>query len=138
MIRSISRKRPVFTGDSPKIGSVSGGRITAWAAEAIADGGVLFTHCHMGINRGPSAGFAVLLRQGWDPVDALDAIRKARPISVVAYADAALLWHFIRTAASATQQRTTRSRVATWRAAHPLDPVRTIRAVKDRENGWVA
>ena len=46
-----------------------------WALEAIAEGGVVLTHCHMGINRGPSLGFAVLLAQGWDPVEALDRIR---------------------------------------------------------------
>ena len=46
--------------------------------EAIDAGGVVLTHCHMGINRGPSLGFAILLHQGWDPVDALTAIRAAR------------------------------------------------------------
>jgi len=35
-----------------------------YALEAIDSGGVVLTHCHMGINRGPSLGFAVLLAQG--------------------------------------------------------------------------
>jgi dual specificity phosphatase 3 len=55
--------------------------IAGWATEAISAGGVVLTHCHMGINRGPSAGYAVLLALGWDPVDALAAIRAARPIA---------------------------------------------------------
>lgn len=58
-------------------------QIVTWATDAINDGGVVLTHCHMGINRGPSAGFAVLLGLGWDPVQALAAIRAARPIAHV-------------------------------------------------------
>lgn len=54
-------------------------RITSWADAAIEAGGTVLSHCHMGINRGPSAGFAVLLRRGWDPIDTIDAIRTARP-----------------------------------------------------------
>jgi predicted protein tyrosine phosphatase len=38
----------------------------AWAQDPDA---VVLSHCHMGINRGPSLGFAILLAQGWDPVD---------------------------------------------------------------------
>lgn len=30
--------------------------IVEWALDAISGGGVVLTHCHMGINRGPSAG----------------------------------------------------------------------------------
>src|ERR1700710_81348 len=43
--------------------------------EAAGPDAVVLTHCHMGINRGPSLGFAVLLHQGWDPIDAITAIR---------------------------------------------------------------
>lgn len=113
-------------------------QITAWASDAIDDGGVVLTHCHMGINRGPSAGFAVLLRRGWDPVDTLIAIRDARSIAVIAYAEDALERHFQRTGATATERRATRNRVAKWRAANPLDQMRVIRAVRNGENGWVA
>jgi hypothetical protein len=41
--------------------------VTRWARDAITSGGTVLTHCHMGINRGPSVGYAVLLRLGWDP-----------------------------------------------------------------------
>ena len=56
-------------------------RIVTWSLDALQDPNAkLLTHCHMGINRGPSAGFAVLLGLGWSPVDAIDAIRQARPL----------------------------------------------------------
>ncbi|NCD15979.1 MAG: hypothetical protein EOL91_01450 [Actinobacteria bacterium] len=107
--------------------------ITMWAVDAITAGGVVLTHCHMGINRGPSAGYAVLLRLGWDPVAALTAIRTARPIAAVAYAEDALLWHFARTGATATERADTLARVAAWRADHPLDVVRIIRTLRLKE-----
>ena len=40
----------------------------------------------MGINRGPSMAFAMMLFDGWDAVDALNAIRDARPIAGIIYA----------------------------------------------------
>ncbi len=64
-----------------------------FALEGIESGGVVLSHCHMGINRGPSMGFAVLLALGWDAVEALDAIHAARPIAFVGYAEDALRWH---------------------------------------------
>ena len=50
----------------------------------------LMVHCHMGINRGPSMAFAMLISQGWEPIAALGAIRAARPIAGIIYADDAL------------------------------------------------
>ena len=45
--------------------------VVTWALAALDDPSAkLLTHCHMGINRGPSVGYAVLLGLGWDPVDA--------------------------------------------------------------------
>ena len=52
----------------------------AWAADP--DAGVL-VHCHMGINRGPSAAFAVLLDLGWDVIEAIALVRTLRPIAAV-------------------------------------------------------
>lgn len=100
--------------------------ITGWAVEAINAGGAVLTHCHMGINRGPSAGFAVLLALGWDAVDALTAIRSARPIAHIWYAEDALAWHFERTGATSRDRRTTLARVHQWRRDNPLDVVRVI------------
>lgn len=108
-------------------------RIVGWATDAIAAGGVVLTHCHMGINRGPSAGYAVLLALGWDPVDALAAIRAARPIANTWYAEDALAWHLDRIGASADERRTTYARVARWRDENPLDVVRIIRRIRAEE-----
>lgn len=58
--------------------------------------GILF-HCHMGINRGPTAAFAMLLRRGVHHRLALWEIRKARPIAAIGYAPDAYRWHLGRT-----------------------------------------
>ena len=113
-------------------------RISSWAMSAISAGGVVLTHCHMGINRGPSAGFAVLLRQGWDPIDALDAIRAARPIANTAYAEDALRWHLERTGASTSERANETQRLNEWRRTHPHDTVRIIRSIRNHDSGWAA
>ena len=88
----------------------------------------------MGINRGPSLGYAVMLAQGWDPVDALDTIRRARPQAYVAYAEDALRWHHTRTGASAETRADDQARLAAWRRANALDLERVIRL--KREQGY--
>jgi hypothetical protein len=87
----------------------------------------------MGINRGPSAGYAVLLGLGWDPVEAIEAIRRARPIANVWYAEDALGWHHRRTCASTGRRREERAALAAWRSVNPLDVVRIIREVREGE-----
>lgn len=106
-----------------------------WVDDALADpDAIVLTHCHMGINRGPSLGFAVLLSQGWDVVEAIAAIREARPISAVAYAEDALRWHHARTGAAGPARRHDRARLKAWRKANPLDVVRII-AQRRRSEG---
>ncbi|MBA2696217.1 MAG: dual specificity protein phosphatase family protein [Actinobacteria bacterium] len=107
--------------------------VTSWAEQAIAGGGVVLTHCHMGINRGPSAGYVVLLRLGWDPVEALTAIRAARPIAAMAYAEDALAWHLDRVQATAEERAATLKRFAAWRHENPLDVLRIIRSIRSKE-----
>lgn len=109
-------------------------RITDRIHAAIAAGGVVLTHCHMGVNRGPSAGFAVLLREGWDPIAALDAIRRARPIAAMAYAEDALEWHLDRIGASDAIKGEERGRMRRWRAANPLPMARAIRLAGERRD----
>jgi hypothetical protein len=87
----------------------------------------------MGTNRGPSAGFAVLLGRGWDPVEAIDAIRRARPVANVWYAEDALGWHHRRGRTSPERRRDERSAMAAWRRVNPLDVVRIIREVREGE-----
>jgi dual specificity phosphatase 3 len=52
----------------------------------------VLVHCHMGVNRGPSMGFAILLALGFAPRRALQAIVDARPIAAILYASDALNW----------------------------------------------
>ncbi|GAB3089171.1 protein-tyrosine phosphatase family protein [Nocardioides zeae] len=103
--------------------------VATFARTALAAPGArLLTHCHLGVNRGPSAAYAVLLDRGWDPVDALDAIRGARPVAAVAYADDALDWHLARRGAGWFERRRTRARVEEWRRDHPLDVPEVLQA----------
>ena len=104
-----------------------------WVLAAIREGGTVLAHCHMGINRGPSLGFAVLLAQGVDPVEALGRIRATRPVAFVAYADDALRWHHARQG-TAERLRPDLRRVAEWRQTHHLDLADVIR--RKRAQGW--
>jgi len=109
-------------------------RITVWARVALlAPSARILTHCHMGINRGPSAGFAILLALGWEPVAALEAIRAARPIAYVSYAEDALRWHDERSGAPAEVRRHHRAAVAHWRRTHDLDVANVIRKIRQEE-----
>ena len=105
-----------------------------WALEAMEQGGTVLTHCHMGINRGPSLGFAVLLAQDWDPVEALDQIRSVRPIAWVAYAEDALRWHHGARGSSPDELERDRQRVVRWRQDNELDLAAVIRL--KRTQGW--
>ena len=64
--------------------------IEALVAARQNTGAKLMVHCHMGINRGPSMALAMMLFEGWDVVDALTAIREARPIAGIIYATDAI------------------------------------------------
>lgn len=77
---------------------------TTWFDEGLAalatarshENAKVLVHCHMGVNRGPSMALAYLLDQGWDLVAALNAIRDARPIAVMAYAHDVIVDHHVR------------------------------------------
>jgi len=88
---------------------------------------VVLAHCHMGINRGPSMGFAILLSLGWDAREALDALHAARPIAFVAYAEDALRWHHGDRSA---QLETDLRRLREWRRDNDLDLGEVLRAVR--------
>ncbi|GAA0970140.1 hypothetical protein ENKNEFLB_03848 [Nocardioides aquaticus] len=107
-------------------------RTASWALAALEQPGtVVLTHCHMGVNRGPSAGFAVLLGLGWDPLEAMDAIRTARPVAYVAYAEDALRWHHERSGTGLVARRAERKRLQRWRQEHELDLGSVIRQVRE-------
>jgi len=103
----------------------------AFARQAIESGGVVLAHCHMGINRGPSMGFAILLALGWDAREALDAIYVARPIAFVAYAEDALRWHHTDNPAELEADL---QRLHEWRASNELDLEQVLRATRVHED----
>ncbi len=107
--------------------------VTDWALAALEDPGArVLAHCHMGVNRGPSAGYAVLLAQGRDPVEAIAAIRAARPVANVWYAPDALAWWHERNAVDAATRRRERRRLEAWRRENPLDVMRIIAGARRR------
>ena len=66
---------------------------TDWVREHLLSGSGVLVHCSEGLNRGPSAAFAVLLTLGWDPTDAIELIHEKLPLATVSYAEQALEWH---------------------------------------------
>lgn len=103
---------------------------TAHILARIADGGTVLTHCHMGINRGPSMGFAVMLALGWDPIEALDRIRQVRPIAYVGYAEDALDWWARTNGATRTRRAQLQERLRQWRSTNDLDVAAVIRRIR--------
>jgi protein-tyrosine phosphatase len=109
-------------------------RGVGFALHAMGEPGTMvLAHCHMGINRGPSMAYAILLAQGWQPVEALAAIRAARPIAAIGYAGDALSWWHRTSGTPAATAARQRAEVTRWVDANPLDVVRIIRQVRATE-----
>lgn len=72
---------------------------------ALVDGRSALIHCHMGVARGPSAAFAVLLARGVHELRAIETVLTARPIADAAYAADALAWHLGDTPELAVRRR---------------------------------
>ncbi|POH59155.1 hypothetical protein C3B59_18250 [Cryobacterium zongtaii] len=89
-----------------------------YALDQIGDGHVVLAHCQAGINRGPTMGFAILLAQGWDPIDALELIRTRRPIARIAYAEQAVDWWCRKTDVPEQIADEKVLRVEKWRDQH--------------------
>ncbi len=115
--------------------------LSSWVSEALEDPAAkVLVHCHMGVNRAPSAMLALLLAQGRGLRPSLDLIRRARPVAVIDYAGSALEWHLARTGADARARRNARRTLARWRTANHLDVVQVIRAIRSTEqpgNRWL-
>jgi dual specificity phosphatase 3 len=108
--------------------------VAEFALEAMQDERArVLAHCHMGINRGPSAGYAILLAQGWDPIEALDAIRSVRPVAIIDYARDALRWQHLRRG-SKEALAVDLCRLETWRRENYLDIQDVLRRI--RGDGW--
>ena len=100
----------------------------AFSADALSSpDAVLLVHCHMGINRGPSMAYRILLESGWEPIEALDAIRDARPIADIGCAGDALN-HYHRSHAIPAKCRTHDwDRLVAWRHEHRTTRLRLLR-----------
>ena len=93
----------------------------------------ILVHCHMGVNRGPSALFAIMLATGWESLEALRAIRDVRPIAGIIYAPDAISWwarvelqHDEDDVAEKVQE------VRAWLDRNPLDLGYVIRSIGNR------
>lgn len=70
-----------------------------------AEGDRLYMHCHMGINRAPSAAMLALLTvdPSLDPYEVFLQIREARPIAGLVYAQAVGIRHLLNVAGVTTE-----------------------------------
>ncbi|MFG6445302.1 dual specificity protein phosphatase family protein [Microbacterium sp. P07] len=93
---------------------------TEYATEEFERGRVVLAHCQAGINRGPTMAFAILLTQGWEVVDALSHITRARPIARIGYAEDAVKWWFGKIDASHEDGHAQIDRVRQWRVDNQL------------------
>lgn len=98
------------------------------------EGAQVLAHCHMGINRGPSMAFAILLATGENPVRALTAIRRARPVAVLAYSADALEWWQRVSGTPERVAKRQRAAVAAWHRRNPVGLVRVVRQAPDLED----
>lgn len=61
-------------------------KVWAFAQPILAAGGVIYTHCAAGHNRGPScAAFLLMAHWGMSADEARAAIQKVRPVATIAY-----------------------------------------------------
>lgn len=110
--------------------------LNTWVDQALQDPDAkVLVHCHMGVNRGPSAAFAVLLGQGMSVREALTAIRGNRAVAVIDYADDALDWYLERTAADRYARAGARRSLSLWRKANEIDKLDVIRQIRATEGG---
>ena len=102
--------------------------------DALADPGArVVIHCHMGVNRAPSMAFAALLELGIDVGDGLTAIRAARPIAAILYAESAIDWFAERSGWTTSQTGEARMRVRAWHAENPSDAQWVISRIRMAE-----
>ncbi len=111
-------------------------RLNDWVTEALSDPDTrVLVHCHMGVNRAPSAAFALLLAQGVPVRRSLSAIRGQRDVAVIDYADDALDWHLARTGADRYARAGARRSLTMWRRSNQIDKLSVIRQIRANEGG---
>ncbi len=78
-------------------------------------------HCHMGVNRGPSAAFAAMVTHGVNPIVALTQIRAARPVASMMYSFDAVQWHAREQGMTQEESDALHAAVLDWHLQNPLD-----------------
>jgi hypothetical protein len=107
--------------------------IKAAAAQVLADPTrKVVIHCHMGVNRGPSAAFTALITHGVDPIEALGQIRAARPIAAMIYAGDAIQWFAEQQGNTQEQSDAQFNAVLEWHKQNPLDVGYCIQQIGQR------
>lgn len=91
-------------------------------------------HCHMGVNRAPSAVLAVLMDQGFSLRDGLNLIRDARPVAVIDYAGSVINWYCQRHGCDGRTKRNLRRALVRWRQSHHIDGQEVIRQIRSHES----
>jgi dual specificity phosphatase 3 len=92
----------------------------------------ILVHCHMGVNRGPSALYAILLSLGWHHVEALRGIRNVRPIAGIIYAPDAVNWFARRSEFDNVTAQKMENDVRSWLRRNDLDLPYVIRSIGNR------
>lgn len=96
--------------------------ITKEALDVLAkDDTRLLIHCHMGVNRAPSAMFAVLLVLGYSIEEALSTIRTARDIAGIIYAPDAARWFAAKNHTDPRKAAEDELTALLWLQRHPVD-----------------
>jgi len=90
-------------------------------------------HCHMGVNRGPSMGLAILIAHGYDPIEALDKIGVSRPIAGIIYAENAVAWWHRTQGTPETLAYAQRKRVREWLRDESVDASWIISRIRRAE-----
>ncbi|MFM7069016.1 MAG: dual specificity protein phosphatase family protein [Actinomycetes bacterium] len=90
----------------------------------------VMVHCHMGINRGPSMAFAILLARGMGVSEALTAILNARPIVGIIYAESAIEWFGRRNDWTLDQVADAQAELAAWREQHGINRDHVVRMIR--------
>ncbi|MFM7064523.1 MAG: hypothetical protein ACKO04_13690 [Actinomycetes bacterium] len=98
--------------------------------DLVQGGGRVVVHCHMGINRGPSMAFALLLATGWGITAALDTVAEARPIVGLIYATDAVRWWGRRNGWTEDQVNEGIAEVSLWHLTKGIDIAQVIRVIR--------
>ena len=109
--------------------------IVQWARRAREENpeAKILVHCHMGVNRAPSAALAILLDDGVGLREGLDLLREARPFAVIDYAGSVISWHLARIGADPRERHNLRRVLVRWRQAHDIDAENVIRSIRSQE-----